>query len=99
MDLEFIETTIKKLPNNAVIGPDGISINLLKNGGQNIVHMIADIGRSSLDESRLPSILKIGWVSPIWKGNEKDSPVDYRPISLTSHIGKVLEKITKKYYT
>ena len=64
-----------------------------------MIDAIADIGMSSINEGKIPKILKIGWISPIWKGNERDIPSDYRPISLTSHIGKLIERIVRHQLT
>ena len=58
MDCDFIKKVIKKLPNNAPIGPNWVSVSLLKNGGSVIVQAIADIGRLSLLEAKLPHISK-----------------------------------------
>ena len=41
----------------------------------------------------------MAWVIPIWKGSDKEQASDYRPISLTSHIGKVIERIFRKAMT
>ena len=39
---------------------------------------------------------KIGWIRPIYKGKgSKDDPTNYRPISVISHISKIIEKIVK----
>ena len=99
MDREYLEENIKKLPNNAAIGPDGVSVRLIKHGGNKMIDAIADIGMSSLNKGKIPMILKIGWITPIWKGNERDIPSDYRPISLTSHIGKLIERVVRHQLT
>ena len=55
-----------------------------------------DIIRTSLDEGILPDILKKAWITPIWKGGPKEDPKEYRPISLTSHVGKLAERVVRK---
>ena len=38
----------------------------------------------------------MAYVTPIHKGGSKQKPEQYRPVSLTSHIMKVFERIIKK---
>ena len=45
----------------------------------------------------MPKIWKQASVSPIHKKNDPSDVSDYRPISLLSTVGKVLEKIVHKY--
>ena len=40
--------------------------------------------------------MKVAEVIPLYKGNEKDNTVNYRPISLLMTISKLLEKIIYK---
>ena len=52
--------------------------------------------RSSLDAGYLSNSFKTSKVVPIFKGGDRCAPQNYRPISLTSHIGKVFERIVVK---
>ena len=51
--------------------------------------------KRSLDEGTVPKDWKLATVVPIFKQGNKQEPGNYRPISLTSIIGKVLESIVK----
>ena len=51
------------------------------------------IYQGSLDSGKLPSIWKEANVSPIFKKGDKSDPANYRPISLTCVLCKVLEHI------
>ena len=51
------------------------------------------IFQRSLDTGKLPHIWKEANVSPIFKKGEKSDPSNYRPISLTCVLCKVLEYI------
>ena len=53
------------------------------------------IFNKSLNESKLPDIWKTANVSAIFKKGEKQKPENYRPISLTSVPGKLMERIIR----
>ena len=52
--------------------------------------------RNSMLSGVIPQKLKFGSVIPIYKGGDKCDPKNYRPITLTSHIIKISEKIIVK---
>ena len=57
---------------------------------------IVDIATITIENGDIPDSLKITWVTPIWKGKCKDDPADYRPISITNHIMKVVERVVRR---
>ena len=40
--------------------------------------------------------LKVQYIAPIFKKGEKTKPANYRPVYLTSHIIKKIERIVRK---
>ena len=64
-----------------------------------VVSAVVDIARQSLQENEIPPLLKQGWVTPIWKGSDLSLPSDYSPISLTCHLGKILERLVRSQVT
>ena len=74
-------------------GPDDISSRILAQIAEQIAHPVYLIFRKSLDESTLPSDWKAANVSPIHKNGNKNNAANYRPISLTSQICKVMESL------
>merc|ERR1712215_163321 len=52
--------------------------------------------RKSIDEGKIPDILKLAYVMPIHKGGSRQKLEQYRPVSLTAHVMKVFERVMKK---
>jgi len=48
-------------------------------------------------EAIVPRDWKLANVAPIFKGGSRKDPGNYRPVSLTSHISKIFEKILKEH--
>ena len=99
-DLQFDTTDVEKLlsalvPNSAP-GPDELHPLLLQKLADIVAAPIAHIFRLSLDEGHLPNEWKEAVVRPIHKGGQRQLPENYRPISLTSVLCKVLERLVKK---
>merc|ERR1712121_189958 len=53
------------------------------------------INRKSIDEGKIPDIFKLAYFTPIHKGGSRQKPEQYRPVSLTSHVMKVFERVIK----
>ena len=69
---------------------------LLKNCKEAMAKPIHLIWSISLASGDVPSFYKFSNVSPLHKKESKALPSNYRPISLTSHIIKVFERIIRK---
>ena len=52
--------------------------------------------RKSLDTSEIPEALKIQTIIPLFKKGSKSLAENYRPVSLTSHVIKMFERILRK---
>ena len=94
--VEDIIDMINKLDENSAAGPDGIPAIFLIKTKETIAEPLAKILRRSLDEGKIPDIFKMAYISPVHKGGSKQKPEQYRPVSLTSHIAKVFERVIKK---
>ena len=90
-----VRTAVSKLSFNASAGPDGVPASVIKNGGEFVISALTDIFQQSLDEEVVPQSMKEAFVPPIWKGSDRTSPANYRPISLTTHYSKLLERIIR----
>ena len=92
---EDIANAINKLKKNSAAGPDGIPAIFLLNTRDSIKLPLQIILRRSLDEGDIHDVFKLAYVTPIHKGGSKMNPANYRPVSLTSHVMKVFERVIK----
>ncbi|MCG8032216.1 MAG: hypothetical protein JAZ03_08575 [Candidatus Thiodiazotropha taylori] len=76
-------------------GPDDFHPKYLKETKEQLTYPLKVIFEKSLNEGKLPDEWKKANVSAIFKSGEKQKPENYRPISLTSVPGKVMEKIIR----
>ena len=49
-----------------------------------------------MDLGYLPQRLKDIWITPLWKGGPRTDPAEYRPLAMSSHITKTLERLIRK---
>ena len=98
-DIEFTVEDVKKaidsIPNFAAPGPDKLPATLLKNCKEQLAYPIYKLWRKSLDTADIPEVLKNQGIIPIFKKGNKSSPANYRPVSLTSHLIKLFEKVLR----
>ena len=94
---ERIEEEIGSLRNNSAAGPDHFPALLLKKCKKELKKPLYILWRSSLDECDIAQLLKHAITCPVLKNNSVSYlPKSYRPVSLTSHLIKVFEKIVAK---
>ena len=101
---EVDELTVSKiidgLPSKLSSGPDSISYRLLKTFKFELLTQMTDIANCSITTGNFPKTWKVSKVKPIWKGKgEKQSVDSYRPVSLTSCVGKIVEAVVNQQMT
>ena len=99
-DIEFtpedVIKAIEAIPTAAAPGPDKLPALILKECKEQLAFPIHKIWRKSLDTGIIPDILKSQSIVPIFKKGNKTDPANYRPVSLTSHLIKLFERILRK---
>ena len=93
---EDIIDAIKTISQNSSGGPDEFPVILLKQCSQSLAHPLLLLYKASLKTGEIPIDLKRAIITPIYKGGSRNLLKNYRPVALTSHIIKILEK-SKKY--
>ena len=77
-------------------GPDNMHPKLPKELADTIAEPLEIIFNKSIEEGTIPEIWKEANITAIFKKGDKSKPENYRPISLTSILIKVLEKEIRK---
>merc|ERR1712215_593101 len=99
-DMEITEDEIIKaiddLEENSAAGPDDVPAILLRKVKETLAIPLSLMLRKSIDEGKIPDILKLAYVTLIHKGGSTQKLEQYRPVSLTSHVMKVFERVMKK---
>ena len=92
-----IRNQLNSLDVHKATGPDGISARILKETSDISALILRIIFVSSLEHGIVPSDWKIAHVVPVFKKGDRSNPCNYRPISLTSIVSKVLEHILSSH--
>eukprot|EP00061_Rhincodon_typus_P001543 g15074.t1 len=74
-------------------GPDELHPRVLKEIAEEILEVLVAIFQESLESGIVPEDWKIANVTPLFKKEVRQKTENYRRISLTSVVGKILESI------
>ena len=90
-----IENRLKQLNPNKSPGPDGIIPRVLLESAKQLSSPFKKLFQSSMEQGIIPKDWKVGHISAVFKKGDRHSPANYRPVSLTSIIGKVMEAVIR----
>ena len=91
-----VKKLLKGLRTQKSCGPDDVHPYLLKNLADTMSIPLTLIYNISIQTGSVPMIWKEGIVSALYKKGKKCLPSNYRPITLTSVVCKILEKLIVK---
>lgn len=86
---------IKQLKTNSAAGLDGLQTSIFKNHALSLLLPITHVINLCFVTGVFPTCLKTSVVIPILKSGNKESVNNYRPISLTPVLAKIVEKAIK----
>ena len=86
---------LKSINVNKACGPDGLSGKILKNCCGSLAYPLSLLYRISYNSGIIPQEWKMANVVPVYKKGSKISVENYRPISLTCLVMKILERIIR----
>ena len=79
-------------------GPDNVTNRILKEAAVPLSNPLCDLFNYSMSKCVCPNVWKEANVSPLYKKDYPSLVSNYRPVSLLSTIGKVMEKIFINIY-
>ena len=94
---DCIEEAISEIKLDSAPGPDGIPAILLKKCAASLSDPIYLLWSESMSAGIVPNFYKMGYVSPLFKKGNKCEAGNYRPVTLTSHVIKVYERVLRKH--
>ena len=95
INMEELKKLLTKQKPNKASGPDDIHPRILKEAAEEIALPLYLIFKESTEKGLIPEEWKLAHVIPIFKKGSKKSAGNYRPVSLTSVVCKVLETIIR----
>ena len=90
---EEISDLIQTLSSNKSTGPNSILTSILKKIKNEISIPLSAIINNSFENGIFPNLLKSAQVIPVFKNGSRLSGNSCRPISLSSSVGKIIEKL------
>ena len=93
----FVERLLSKLNPSKSSGPDGISGRVLRQLSDELAPTFRALFTQTLECGTVPREWRDAIISPIFKKGDVYNPANYRPVSLTSIVSKVMEHILCKH--
>ncbi|CAM4507146.1 unnamed protein product [Lepidochelys kempii] len=96
VEKEVVRDYLEKLDVHKSVGPDELHPRVLKELAAVIAEPLAIIFENSWRTGEVPDDWKKANVVPIFKKGKEEDPGNYRPVSLTSVPGKIMEQVLKE---
>jgi ribonuclease P/MRP protein subunit RPP40 len=93
---EKIYATLQKLQDNKAAGVDEMNSTFIKKSIEGMVKPLVKIFNESMSTGAVPMDWKTANITALFKKGAKSDANNYRPVSLTSQIGKIMERVIKK---
>ncbi|KAF1475360.1 hypothetical protein FQV18_0003892, partial [Eudyptula minor novaehollandiae] len=96
---EAVNDLLCHLDAHKSMGPDGIHPRVLRELAEELAKPLSIIYQQSWLTGEVPDDWRLANVTPIYKKGRKEDPGNYRPVSLTSVPGKIMERFILRALT
>ncbi|KFV94379.1 hypothetical protein N327_12176, partial [Fulmarus glacialis] len=90
---EMASDLLHHLDTHRSMGPDGIYPRVLRQLAEMLTKTLSIMYQQSWLTGEVPVDWRLASVTPIYKKGQKEDLGNYRPVSLTSVLGKVMEQM------
>ena len=89
-----VQKVISSMKNNKAADKEGLTGHF-KCGSESLVQTVTDAVKDIMNSSEIPKVFKEGLITPVYKkqGKPSSDPNSYRRITITSKLGKIIEKV------
>jgi len=96
MTREKVAKCLAALCPSKSMGADGVHPSVLRYCAEALAPALTHIFRLSIEEGRIPDKWRLGNLTSIYKKGNRSCPANYRPVSLTSVVCKVMEALIRE---
>ena len=97
IEKEMVKKTIDNLNEHSACGPDGITTRVIKELRDEVAEPLTILFQQSMEKGKIPDDWREANVTPIYKlKGKKSDPGNYRPVSLTNVVCKMMERVVKE---
>ena len=97
LTIEEVRAELRRLHTGKAAGPDGVCPKLLKDCATQLAEPLHNLFNLSLQTEKVPVLWKTSCLVPVPKTGRPVEMNDYRPVALTSHIMKTLERLILRH--
>ena len=96
VDIKETENIISSLQENKASEPNSLPIKILKTSKRQFSVTLTYLINLAFETGIFPEIIRTAKVIPFFKKGDQQNCNNYRPISLLSNLGKIIEKLIHK---